>query len=175
MPDHAGPIKLGPYDRNVETPPSARRAFHPALAILTVIVAGTGSAVMAQTRYPIFTLDNFVSTMRTVGRNFTGVNQSLAKGDFDAAKAQLARSREQLAMTITFWRDLKKDDAIKMLKDTLTNMDALDATLSAENVDPTSAAASARQVAGACQACHTIYREQDPSTKAYRVKTGLTE
>jgi hypothetical protein len=145
------------------------------LAGLTLILTGAASVVTAQTHYPIFTLDNFVTTMKTAGRNFAAVNESLAKNDFEAAKAQLVRSREQLAITITFWRDRKKDDAIQMLKDTVTAMDALDAGLSAESVDATAVSARAKQVGAACQACHTVYREQDPATKAYRLKPGLTE
>jgi cytochrome c556 len=142
-------------------------------AALLVFIAAAVSLVAAQTRYPIFTLENFVTTMKTVGRNFTGVNQSVAKGDFETAKAQLARSREQLAITITYWRDRQKDDAIGMLKDSLTKMDALDAMLSSETVDEKAAASGAQQVADACQACHSVYREQDPATKTYRIKGSL--
>jgi cytochrome c556 len=151
----------------------AGRFARPALVAAVVVAAAASTA--AQTRYPIFTLDNLVSTMKTVGRNFTGVNQSIANNDFEAAKAQLARSREQLALTITFWRDRHRDDAIKMLREALARMDALDATLSAETVDKNVAGAAVKEVGGSCETCHTVYREQDPVTKAYRVKSGFTD
>jgi hypothetical protein len=111
--------------------------------------------------------------MKSVGANFGGTRTSLEQRDFEEAKSRLTRSREQLAVTITFWRDNKRDDAIKMLRTTLTRMDDLDAALSAETVDAGAAAAAAGRVNEACEACHAVYREQDPATKAYRLKPGL--
>jgi cytochrome c556 len=154
--------------------PSVRARWRPAAIVCTAIVA-TAQIIAAQTHYPIFTADNFVTTMKTVGRNFNGVNQSISKSDFETAKAQLVRSREQLAITITFWRDRQKEDAIRMLKDSLAKMDALDTALSAEQIDAAAVGAKVKEISGACQACHTEYREQDPATKAYRLKAGLTE
>jgi cytochrome c556 len=110
--------------------------------------------------------------MQAVGRNFGAVNDLLTKNDFETAKAQLTRAREQLAITIQFWRDNQKDDAIRMLKDTLTKMDALDAALSREKVDTPVVGATAKKVSAACQTCHAGYRDQDPITKAYRLKPG---
>ena len=92
-----------------------------------LILMLAGSSVAAE--YPIFTANNLADNMKLLGRNFTAVNASLAKSDFEAAKAQLTRSRELLAVTITFWKDRKKDDAIKILKDAVTGMDELDAAL----------------------------------------------
>ena len=56
-------------------------------------------------------------------------------------------------------------------------MDGLDAALSVDNdkIDPTAVNTSAKQVDAACQACHTVYREQDPATKAYRLKPGSAQ
>ncbi len=110
--------------------------------------------------------------MKTAGRNFAAVNVSLSKNDFEAAKAQLTRAREQIAITVTFWRDNKKDDALKMLRNTLTKMDELDVALSAEKVEADAARDLARQVNAGCQSCHAVYRDQDPSTKAFRLKPG---
>src|SRR5260370_32207248 len=93
-------------------------------------LSGTGNKP-----YPVYTLDNLVTTMKLVGRNFTAVNASLSTNDFETAKAQITRSRELLAVTITFWRDKKKDDAIGILRDAVTKMDSLDAALSVEKID----------------------------------------
>ena len=110
--------------------------------------------------------------MQLLGRNFGGVNASLAKGDFETAKAQNVRSRELLAITITYWRDRQKDDAVKILRDTLTKMDELDTALSAEKVDPAAVTGIAKQIGANCGGCHGKYREQDPATKAYHFKKG---
>lgn len=54
-------------------------------------------------------------------------------------------------------------------------MDELDAALSADPIDPTAVSALAKQVNASCEACHAIYREQDPTTKAYRLKPGAVQ
>ena len=140
-----------------------------ALAVWLVVVAS--SIGLAQTKqYPIFTTDHLNSAMRTVGLAFGLTGHAIQKNDPELAKDYLVRARDQLATTITFWRDRKKDDAIAILRDDLKKMDALDTTLSAEKVDLSAAADLAKQVNASCEACHAKYREQDPITKAYRVR-----
>ncbi len=133
------------------------------------------TAASAQTNYLIFTPENFVDTMKTVGVNVSAVNAALVKRDFPTAKAQLIRSRERLALTITFWRDRKKDDAITILRDALRQMDDLDTLLSAGSVDAGAASSLVKQIGANCQSCHAAYREQDQSTHAYRFKSGLVQ
>jgi hypothetical protein len=140
--------------------------------LVTVALAVTAAA---QTKYPIFTPTNFIDTMKTVGLNFSAVNTAIAGKDFPTAKAQLIRSRERLALTITFWRDRKKDDEVRILRDALSRMDDLDTLLSADPVDAVAAGAAVKQIGANCQACHAANREQDPSTHAYRFKPGLVD
>jgi len=142
-----------------------------ALAVVALAV----STAAAQTKYPIFTPTNFTDAMKTVGVNFSAVNAAIASQDFATAKAQLIRSRERLALTITFWRDRKKDDEITILRDALSRMDTLDTLLSATPVDAAAAGATVKQIGANCQACHAANREQDPRTHAYRFKPGLVE
>jgi cytochrome c556 len=144
---------------------------------LTIAVAAVvmGAGLIAQKPNPVFTYDDFTNAMKTLGRNFAAVNSLISKNDFDGAKSQLARSRELLATTITFWRDRKKDDAVKMLRDEVATFDELDAALSAEKVDPARVNAVVKQAGAACQACHGVYREQDPQSKGYRLKAGLAK
>lgn len=140
-----------------------------------MLLVGAGSAIgLAQTQqYPIFTTDHLNSAMTTVGLAFGLTRHSIDKNDPQLAKDYLLRARDQLATTITFWRDRKKDDAIAILRDTLKKMDALDTAMSAEKVDMAATADLARQVNTSCEACHAKYREQDPITKAYRVRADL--
>lgn len=145
-----------------------------ALAAAAAIFASVATAA-AQTKYPVFTVANFVDTMKIVGVNFSAVNAAIASQDFPTAKAQLIRSRERLALTITFWRDRKKDDAVRILRDALSGMDDLDTLLSATPVDGTAASAAVKQIGTRCQSCHAAYREQDASTRAYRFKPGFVE
>jgi cytochrome c556 len=142
------------------------------LAIAAVSLM-SGVLLIAQKPYPVFTADDFSNAMKALGRNYAAVNSLISKNDFDGAKSQLARTRELLATTITFWRDRKKDDAIKMLRDDVSKLDDLDAALSAEKVDPAAVNAIVMQAGSACQSCHAVYREQNPNTKEYRFKAGL--
>jgi cytochrome c556 len=148
----------------------SRRAS--AIVIATVLLAGAGSVATAQKTYPIFTQDDFVKFMKTVGQNFGAVNASVGSGDFESAKSQLTRSREQLAWTVTFWRDRRKDDALKYLKDTLSKMDALDEALSEEKIDPGKVGVILKDVNASCESCHAVYREYNAATRTYRFKAG---
>jgi cytochrome c553 len=135
-----------------------------------------GALVVAQQQqappqqYPIFTAEHLDEAMKTVGLAFGLTRSAIEKNSAENAKDYLIRSRDQLATTITFWRDRKRDDAVAILRETLKKMDALDAALSEETVNQKAASDLAGSVAASCEACHGKYREQDPASKAYRVK-----
>jgi cytochrome c556 len=147
----------------------------PLLAIFAFWTIVAAAATAQQVAYPIYTQDDFVKTMKSVGQNFGAIGPALTANDFEAAKGRVVRSREQLATTVTFWRDHKKDDAIKMWRAAIAKMDELDTALSAETVDKDAASALVKAVGAACAACHAQYREQDPATKAYRLKPGSVQ
>ena len=164
---------MRPKRRRASTPRDVSR-----LAVVLVVfgLASNGTPAPAQEKpYPIFTAEHFVSAMKTVGQAFVAARASIGRSEFEDSKSYLVISRDRLATTITFWRDRKKDDAIGMLRDTLTKMDDLDVALSAAKIDPAAVAARVEQVGAACQACHAIYREQDPVTKVYKLKTSTAE
>jgi hypothetical protein len=148
-----------------------------AIGVATVLLAAGVGTALAQTtaRYPIFTADHLNDAMKTAGLAFELTDASVGKNDFENAKDYLIRARDWLAPTITFWRDRKAADAVAMLRDTLAKLDALDAALSAQSVDRAAAVGLVKQAAASCEACHSKYREQDPATKAYRVKAGAAE
>jgi cytochrome c556 len=145
------------------------------LAIAAAVTVGRIPATAQDKPYPVFTAKHFVAAMKTVGQAFAAVDNSLAKGELEDSKAYLAISRDRLATTITFWRDRKRDDAVRILRDTLKKMDELDAALSVDTTDAAAVRPRAAQVLQSCEACHAIYREQDPVTKAYRLKMGIGE
>jgi cytochrome c556 len=134
------------------------------------VVVASGAVIAQKNPYRNYTEEKFVQNMQTAGRNYAAVTDLLGKNDYESAKAQLTRAREQLAITVQFWRNKQEDDAIKLLKDALNRSDDLDAALSAESVDPSAIRAASQRVDATCQACHAVYRDQDPATKAYRVK-----
>jgi len=153
-----------------------RSAFRPrrvaviAAAALAGVVAVAGAALAQKNPYRNYNEEKFVQNMQTAGRNYAAVNDLIGRKDYESAKAQLTRAREQLAITVQFWRDKKKDDAVKLLRDTLDRSDDLDNALSEETVNPAAITAASERLGASCQACHAQYRVQDPATKAYRVR-----
>ena len=146
------------------------RYLRTAAVVIAAVAVAEAAAAQKKNPYRNYTEEKFVENMQAAGRNYGAVTTLIGGGDFESAKAQLTRAREQLAITITFWRDRQKDDAVKMLREALNGMDGLDTVLSANPVDAAAVKAAAARVDGACSACHAVYREQDPTTKAYRLK-----
>ena len=87
---------------------------------------------------------------------------------------RLARAREQLATTITFWRRGEREDAVRFVRTAVGGMDDLDAALSAESVDAARASELAGAVEATCTACHAAYREEDPAG-GFRLKPGSVQ
>ena len=151
---------------------SSFRVLVACLLTATALALG-GAAALAQEqpqKYPVFTADHLDEAMKTVGLAFTLTRSAIDKNSAENAKDYLIRARDQLATTITYWRDRKNEDAISILRDTLKKMDALDAAMSADAADMKAASTLAVSVNQSCEACHAKYRVQDPATKAYRVK-----
>lgn len=145
------------------------------LTAVGIIIVTVGSIVSAQKKHPAFSAADLDRAMKTVGVGFELVKRSVANADAENAKDYLARVREQLATTITFWRRNEKDDAVTMLRAALKHMDELDPALAAESVQPTEVNRYIKQVEASCEACHAVYREQDPVTKAFQLKARSVE
>ena len=152
-----------------------RRLPRPALAAAGSVLAAalllSASPSGQQGPYPIFTEAHLDATMTTLGPNVAGVRAALAAADYSTAKERAIRSREQLATTITFWRDRDRDDAVGWLRTALRRLDALDTALSVGSVDPAAVEAIGSEITVACNACHAVYREEDGSG-GYRVNAS---
>jgi len=140
------------------------------VAALAMLLAFGAATAAQKNPWRNYNEEKFVQNMQAADRNYAAVKALVARNDYESAKAQLTRAREQMALTITFWRDAKKDDAVALLRKALAGMDDLDVALGVERADPAAVAGVAERIDAACQACHTAYREQDPATKAYRVR-----
>ena len=125
------------------------------------------SAGLAQV---LFSVDDLDKAMKAVGRNVALANTAIVSKDFEGAKVRVARAREQLSPTVSFWTNEKKADAVKLVRAATAKLDALDRVLSTNPVDASAVAGAATELDAACQACHAVYREQDPATKTFRLK-----
>ena len=118
----------------------------------------------------MFTVADLDSAMKAVGRYVDLATKAIASTDFETAKTRVARAREQLSTTFSFWILEKRPDAMKMVRNATTTLDDLDAVLSATPVDPSAVTAAVSRVDLACQACHAIYREEDAATGTFKLK-----
>lgn len=144
-----------------------------ALVPVAVVIGSAQSA--GERRFPVFEPPHLENAMKDVGKAFTLASESLAQGDTKTAKLQFLHAREELAPTITFWRQHKKDDAVKLLRMALSRLDELDTALSAPGIDVLAVKALVGQGEAACQACHAIYRDQDSATQEFRLRPGSVE
>jgi len=129
----------------------------------------TGSvAVMAQ---KATTADDLDKAMKKVSTTQQAVNKAIQSNAFADAKKQVAVVKTALVDAENFWVVNKKDDAIKMSKETIAKVDALDKALSAPAPDAAAVTAAFKEVGATCGACHRAYRATD-ANNAFIVKPG---
>jgi len=138
-----------------------------------IMCAGLFGASVLVLAQPLFTADDLDDSMKGVGRQFELVNWAVSAGDYEGAKVRVTRAREQLSATISFWRNSERADAVTMVRAATRRFDELDGVLSVLTIDADAVAAAVGDVRAACEACHSVYREHDPATDTYRLKSGV--
>ena len=141
------------------------------VSVVTILFWAT--LVSGQAPYPIYTASHLASTMESLGPNFRATMQFVDARNYPAAKERVARAREQLATTVVFWRQHEIDDATRLVQDTVALMDLLDHALSVTSVDQQTVLRLASEIRANCDACHQVYREEDPATGELRLKAGF--
>jgi mono/diheme cytochrome c family protein len=141
------------------------------LARILALVAVISVAVMAQAK--LTTVEEYAKNMKANAGAAGPMNKAIASGAFADARPHVATLRQNFMALQGFWTDKKKDDAVAIVKDGLTRLDALDKLLSAPTVDQMAAQAAAKEFGGAtCGACHKLYREGDAQS-GFRFKAGV--
>jgi len=137
----------------------------------TALMAVLGAVVIAQSK--ITTTEEYAKVMKSNAQANGASNKAIGSGAYADARTQLATLRQNFTMLQGFWTEKKRDDAIGILKDGVTRIDALDKMLSAATVDQAAAQAAAKELAGnTCAACHKLYREGDNQT-GFRFRPGV--
>ena len=116
--------------------------------------------------------EEFDRAMKTIGASIDAVDAEVASGSHEAAKTPLALARQVLASTRPVWETSQRPDAVRMTREAVAALDALDKVLSGITVDAGAVDVSLQSVMRACDACHAIYREGDDET-GYRMRTEL--
>ena len=139
--------------------------LHPA-ARAAACAAGIAALGAAQ---KVIGPEEFDRAMKTIGASVDAVDEAVASGSFAPAKTPLALARQVLASTRPVWETGGEPDAVRMTREAVAALDALDKVLSAGAVDAAAADAALRDVKRACDACHAVHREGDEET-GYRRK-----
>ena len=141
------------------------------LARISVLVAVFGAVVMGQGK--LTTTEDYAKNMKANAQAAGPMNKAIASGAFADARPHVATLRQNFMALQGFWAEKKKDDAVAIVKDGLTRLDALDKLLAAPTVDQMAAQAAAKEFGGnTCGACHKLYREGDAQT-GFRFKAGV--
>jgi hypothetical protein len=118
-------------------------------------------------------LEDYTKLMKANAQAVGGMNKAIGSGAFADARAQVTTLRTNYVALQGYWAGLKKDDAVAIVKDGLTRLDALDKLLGAATVDQMAAQAAAKEFGGnTCGACHKLYREGDAQT-GFKFKAGV--
>jgi hypothetical protein len=133
-----------------------------------LIFALTATVTLAQ---KVTTPEDLDKAMKRIAPAQGAATKAIQAGAWSDARAQIAIVKQSLAETEAFWLAHKKDDAVKMLKDSIARVSAVEEALSAPTPDQQAVLAAFKQVGATCAACHKQYREQDENQQ-YRLKAG---
>ena len=131
---------------------------------------GLGAVVIAQGK--IATPEEYAKVMKGNAAAAGAIGKAIGSASYADAKTQVANLRQNYMMLQSFWEGKKVPDAVVIVKDGLTNIDALDKALSAATVDQAAAQAALKTVQGSCGACHKSQREGDAAT-GFKFKPGV--
>lgn len=135
---------------------------------LMVVVLGVGIGAQAT-----MSTEDYTKAMKANAQALGAMNKAIGSGAFADARTQVVTLRQNYMALQGFWAGVKKDDALVIVKDGLSRLDALDKILGAATVDQMAAQAAGKEFGGnACGACHKLYREGDAQS-GFRFKPGV--
>ena len=139
------------------------------VATAVAVCVSAGAAVLVA-QNAVTTAEELDKIMKKASA-FRQVDKAVQSNNAADAKAQLAVVKAAVAESQSFWVTHKKDDAVKMNKESLAKLDALEQVLSAGTLDVAAATAAFKEAGGACRACHQQYRVEDEKNQ-YHLKPG---
>jgi cytochrome c556 len=125
-----------------------------------LVLAWSGAVIVAQTQ-KVTTPEQLDKVMKQVQEANRPVGKALASGAYADVRKGLAAVKENVLISQSFWVEHKKDDAVKMNKDTLAKIEALEKLIATDTVDTAAATVALKEVGASCRACHQQYRATD--------------
>ena len=133
-----------------------------------LLVALAGTVAVAQ---KVTTPAELDATMKRVGAAQGAVAKAIKSEAYADAKTQVATVKAALMDAENFWVTNKKDDAIKLSKEAIAKVTAVETALSAATVDQQAAFAAFKEVGATCAGCHKQFRVQNED-KTYSLAPG---
>ena len=135
----------------------------------TGLAVALGSALtLAQTG--VTTAEDLDKVMKKAS-SFRQVDKAIQSNNAADARKQLQIVENAVKDSQSFGITHKKDDAVKMNRESLAKLDELAKVLSADNLDTAAATAAFKAAGGACRSCHQQYRIEDDKNE-YHLKPG---
>ncbi|MBI2187100.1 MAG: hypothetical protein HYU37_08230 [Acidobacteria bacterium] len=142
------------------------------ICLTAASIALAAAVAVAQAPAKIATLQDHAALMKSNAQANGALNKTLGSGAFADARMQVTTLRQNLTTLQTFWMEQKNADAVKVVKEGLGRLDALDKMLGAPAPDQMAAQAAAKEFGGnTCGACHKMLREGDAQT-GFRFQAG---
>ena len=145
------------------------------LSVLLGVLLGAGWKASAQA--PAASLKDFESSMLDIGDAFEIIEEmtpspafllNSARGD---ALARVELARRRMDTVRTFFADRGKRDGVDLADGAIVAMEVFRTELTRPSPDQAAALETLEEIARACAACHTVYREGDKNS-GYRFKSG---
>lgn len=128
--------------------------------VSALLLAWSGALIAAQTQ-KVTTPEQLDKVMKQVQQSNQGIGKALASGAYADVRKGLAAVKENVLLSQSFWVEHKKDDAVKMNKDTLEKIEAVEKLVASDTVDVPAATTALKEVGASCRACHKQYRATD--------------
>jgi cytochrome c556 len=128
--------------------------------VSALVLAWSGAVIVAQTQ-KVTTPEQLDKVMKQVQQSNQGVGKMIASGAYADARKSLAAVKENVLLSQSFWIEHKKDDAVKMNKETIAKIEAVEKLIATDTVDVPAATTALKEMGASCRACHQQYRATD--------------
>lgn len=128
--------------------------------VSAMVLAWSGAVIIAQAQ-KVTTPEQLDKVMKQVQQANQPIGKQLASGQYAEVRKGLAAVKENVLLSQSFWIEHKKDDAVKMNKETIAKIEAVEKLVATDTVDVVAATTALKEVGGSCRACHKQYRETD--------------
>ena len=137
-----------------------------------LLVAWSGAIVIAQNK--VTTPEQLDKVMKQVGPAWGAAQKAFKAQSYADVRKNLATVKENVLLSQSFWVEHKKDDAVKLNKESLAKLEALEKVVATDTVDAAAAEAALKEAGASCRACHQQYRATDAENN-FILKPGSVE